>query len=261
MLAPLYTPRTVSDPAYHLRFTWAGWPSTGTFPPLPPLGELTSQWETDGLRLLEQRFQPRQIQFTFSARPQVSPVFFAARVKGRLQHAYRAVGQSTSFSRKVAVGTVGRNYRADVEAYIERQVAKERLVDPRYRAFLEQFTVRFPDVDLSVPSETNSGRYWYNLHIVLVSEGRERNHDAEYLSTLRDQSLRIAEKKGHRISALSAMPDHLHLALRGNIEEAPEAIALAFMNNLAYALGQQPVWRYGYYAGTCGEYDMNAIRG
>jgi hypothetical protein len=50
------------------------------------------------------------------------------------------------------------------------------------------------------------------------------------------------------------------LALRGNVEETPEAIALALMNNLAYALGQRPVWRCGYYVGTFGEYDMNAVR-
>jgi REP element-mobilizing transposase RayT len=93
-----------------------------------------------------------------------------------------------------------------------------------------------------------------------VSEGREHNHDTEYLSILRDQSSRIAAKKGHRISALSALPDHLHLALRGNVEETPEAIALTFMNNLAYAHGQRPVWRCGYYVGTFGEYDTNAVR-
>lgn len=261
MLAPRYTALNVANPAYHLRFTWSGWPSSGTFPPLPPLDELTNRWESDGLRLLEQRAQPQLIQFTFSVTPQVSPVFFAGRVKGRLQHAYRACGRPADFSRKVAVRAIGRNHREDVEAYIARQVVKERFANDRHRELMEQFTVQFPDVDLSVPSETNSGRYWYSLHVVLVSEGRERNHDAEYLSTLRDQSLRIAEKKGHLISALSAMPDHLHLVLRGNIEDSPATIALGFMNNLAYALGQQPVWRFGYYVGTCGEYDMNAVRG
>lgn len=157
--------------------------------------------------------------------------------------------------------TIGRNHRADIETYISRQVVKEQFIDTRHQAFLEKFTIQLPGVDLSVPSETNSGRYWYNLHVVLVSEGRQKNHDAQYLGTLRDQSLQIAAKKGHHISALSAMPDHLHLALRGNLEESPEMIALAFMNNLAYTFGQQPVWRYGYYVGTFGEYDMNAVRG
>ncbi len=56
------------------------------------------------------------------------------------------------------------------------------------------------------------------------------------------------------------MPDHLHLALRGVIEESPEEIALSFMNNLSHFLQLGAVWRLGYYAGTFGEYNMRAIR-
>jgi REP element-mobilizing transposase RayT len=221
---------------------------------------LQERWEADGLRLLEQRFRPEMIQLTFSVKPQVSPVFFAARVKGRLQHAYRAAERPTRFSRKVAVRTIGDNHRAEVEAYIKGQVAKEPFADARFQAFLQQFTVCFPAVDLAAPTETQSGRYWYNLHLVLVSQGRCRYHDATHLAMLRDQSQRIAAKKGHRISTLSAMPDHLHLALRGNIEDSPETIALSLLNNLAYAMGQKPVWEFGYYVGSFGEYDMNAVR-
>lgn len=56
------------------------------------------------------------------------------------------------------------------------------------------------------------------------------------------------------------MPDHVHIALRGNIEHAPETIALSFMNNLAYSLGQKAIWESSYYAGTFGEYDMQMVR-
>jgi hypothetical protein len=56
------------------------------------------------------------------------------------------------------------------------------------------------------------------------------------------------------------MPDHLHLALRGNIDSSPLDIALGFQNNLAYAMGQVPIWQEGFYAGTFSEYDMGAIR-
>jgi hypothetical protein len=37
-------------------------------------------------------------------------------------------------------------------------------------------------------------------------------------------------------------------------------MALAFLNNLAYALGQRPWWEPGYYAGTFGENGMAAVR-
>jgi len=95
---------------------------------------------------------------------------------------------------------------------------------------------------------------------VLVTEERYRRGDERWLGRIRDQSLKIALRKGHAISSLSVMPDHLHIALRGNIEHSPQEIALAFQNNLAYALGQVRVWRHTYDAGTFGEYDMQAVR-
>jgi REP element-mobilizing transposase RayT len=117
-----------------------------------------------------------------------------------------------------------------------------------------------PKVDLSAPTETTSGRYWYNLHLVLVTEERRRNSELPWLAKIRDQSFRIAEKKGHGISRLSVMPEHVHFSLRGNIEHSPQEIALAFQNNLAHCLGRAPVWRETYYVGTFGEYDMNVVR-
>jgi REP element-mobilizing transposase RayT len=125
---------------------------------------LDEAWEGDGLRRLEQEWRPDMIQFTFSVKPGVSPVFFAARVKGRLQHAFRLAGMPVAFSRKVAVRTIGKNTRNELEAYIRRQV------------------------------------------------------------------------------------------------NSPEEIALGFMNYLAHAFGQKPIWQAGYYVGSFGEYDMGAVR-
>ena len=62
------------------------------------------------------------------------------------------------------------------------------------------------------------------------------------------------------MSIRSLMPDHVHIALRGNIEESPEEIALALMNNTAFAMGQNAIWQNGYYVGSFGEYDVNAVR-
>ena len=85
-------------------------------------------WEEDGLRLLEHRWTEEMIQLLFSARPHVSPQLLAARAKGRLDHAGRRAGLRLDFSRKLAVRSVGDNSRRDVEAYIERQVTKERRI-------------------------------------------------------------------------------------------------------------------------------------
>ncbi|MEI8372456.1 MAG: hypothetical protein WCJ35_06430 [Planctomycetota bacterium] len=67
-------------------------------------------------------------------------------------------------------------------------------------------------------------------------------------------------RKSHKIASISVMPDHLHLALRGNIDSSPMDIAIGFQNNLAFAMGQVPIWQEGFYSGTFSEYDMGAVR-
>jgi len=126
--------------AYHLRYTWTGWPSSGDLPDVD-LEAIKPQWESDGLRLLESRCTPRQVQLAFSARPNVSPVCLAARAKGRLQHAIRSVDACFGgFSRKVTVRSVGDNTTAEVEDYIARQVTKEQFADPRFAAEMAKYT-------------------------------------------------------------------------------------------------------------------------
>jgi REP element-mobilizing transposase RayT len=246
-----------------LRYTWCGWLSSGDVNALSDdnWNALDSAWETDGFHRLERKFVDDKILLTFSTRPNVTPVLLAARAKGRLEHALRnSHDTSVAFSRKVAVRSIGENTTDDVEKYIHSQVRTEEFDDPRFAELLQRFTVEDSSVDLSVPSESRSGRYWYNLHIVLVTDGRWRIVDEASLRTIRDGSLRIAAKKGYAVSALSVMPDHLHLALRGAIDDSPADIALAFQNNLAYMLRKGAIWRPGFYVGTFGEYNMNAVR-
>lgn len=259
---PLYEPGAVT-PCYKLRYAWAGWPTAGTrFPGVMEhlLPAPKADWEVDHLRLLEYSFSPERVLMTFSVTPQVTPVFFVARVKGRLQHALRQAGMPVKFSRKVAMVSIGENHREDVEQYIQQHGEKDAHGDAALEERLRPFTVVNSAVDLSLPSETTSGRYWYNLHLVLVQAERWRNANPQWLGKIRDQSVRIAEMKGYKISRLSVVPDHVHFCLRGNIEHSPEQIALAFQNDLAYTLGQVCVWQATYYVGTFGEYDMNAVR-
>jgi REP element-mobilizing transposase RayT len=91
-------------------------------------------------------------------------------------------------------------------------------------------------VDLSRPYESKSGRYWYNLHLVLVADERYRTCERDILTKIRDTVGQICKKKGYLASAFAVMPDHLHLAIRGAIEQPPSEIALAFLNNLAQVL-------------------------
>jgi len=256
----LYTGRNVTS-AYCLRYDWAGWPTKGTeFPPqIVAVACATAPlWEQDGLRLLTPYATTEKIQLLFSATPQINPVFFCQRVKGRLQHALRKAGAPVDFSRKVSFRSLGENTLDVVEKYIRGQVGKEDFADPRFREIMRQFTVVRDDGALAEPSESNSGRYWYNLHLVLVAADRFRITAPERLKQIRDATL-AAAAGNHLIAALSVMPDHLHMALRGNIERSPEEIAMAFQNDLARTAGCR-VWQDGFYAGTFSEYDLDVIR-
>jgi REP element-mobilizing transposase RayT len=139
-------------------------------------------------------------------------------------------------------------------------VPNEALADQRFREMLARFTVVDSYVDLARPTESNSGRYWYNLHLVFVVSERYRIGDESTLAKIRDAVPRICHKKGYAASTYAVLPDHVHLALRGDIAETPEEIALSFLNNLAFVLDQRPWWQAGYYAGTVGEYAMAAVR-
>jgi REP element-mobilizing transposase RayT len=258
---PLYRPHDL-HPAFGLRYSWTGWPARQPFnADAAVLKGISPLWEQDGMRLLEHYWSDDRVQLTFSTTPELSPVFLAGRAKGRLQHAlHQADSAFPGFSRKVSMCSVGHNCREDVEAYIASQVERAHFTDPSFRAQMQEFTVVRENVDLSKPTESAHGRYWYNLHIVLVTAERYRVVDRPRLTLLRDHSFKIADRKGHMVSRLSVMPDHLHISLRGNIQDAPQEIALAFQNNLAYALGQVRIWADSFYVGTFGEYDMWAIR-
>ncbi len=259
---PLYRGANI-DPAYCLRYSWTGWPTGSSFKNLPGedfLKVIAPEWEDDGLRLLENYWSDEKIQLTFSTKPTVAPFALARCVKGRLNDALRKAGHPQKFSRKLSVRSVGDNTTKAVEEYIKSQVTKELFIDPVFAEKLKKFTVSVPDVDLSVASQSARGCYWYNLHLVLVVVERLRIVDFDWLATIRDGCFRIASAKGHHISTLSVMPDHLHAAMRGNLGQSPQDIALAFQNNLAYLLGQKPVWCENFYVGTFTEYDMWAIR-
>ncbi len=258
---PLYTAHNLR-PAFSLSYDWTGWPTEGTA--LPPAAADTaraaaSAWKADGLRLIEAHATDGPIQLLFRATPQVSPTACCQRAKGRLQHALRKAGTPMVFSRKVSFRSLGENTTPDVEGYLRKQVGKERLADPRFAAVLRRFTVTCPDADLARPSASASGRYWYNLHIVLVVAHRFRITNPEKLERIRDAAFAVSAEASCRIGVLAVMPDHTHIAVRGNIGMSPEDIALAFQNGLGRAAGCR-VWQDGYYAGTFSEYDLDVIR-
>ena len=218
-MSPLYDTNS-AEPAYLLRYSWTGWPSEGKLPAIeiaPLLSTLGPSWETDGLRLLEHSWSPDSVQLTFSTKPHVTPILVAARAKGRLQYALRQARKAIAFSRKVSVRSIGDNTREMVEQYIRNQLLSAALADSHFIERLRSLHLSDPTVDLSAACESAHGRYWYNLHLVLVAAERYRSSDFAAYARMRAGCVRIAGEKGYAISELSIMPDHLHAALRGNI--------------------------------------------
>jgi REP element-mobilizing transposase RayT len=259
---PIYTPKNVRK-IHHLRYDWTGWLSDEA--PFPATTQdairaCREGWEKDGLSFSEFRIHNDRAQILFDARPDISPVTCTTRVKGRLQHALRQAGTPVHFSRKISFRSLGENVDRTVEGYLRKQVRKEGFVDPRYEARMNAFTIESDAVELSQPVATKSGRYWYGLHVVVVMASRRRVIDLGLMGKMRDACLAIGRKKECGIKAVSVMPDHTHVAIKGNIALSPEEIAMSFLNNLAFVMGRNRVWKDEYYVGTFSEYGMDTIR-
>jgi REP element-mobilizing transposase RayT len=253
----------ISLSAFLLRYGWMAWPSDAAFPAEPNApfwADLATTWQSDGLKLLERRWQPDLVQLLFSSTPDVAPTDLARLAKGRLQHALRQAGQPTEFSRKVAVRAIGENTRATVEAYIRDQLQHCDLADPCYRELLQRQAFTDPAVRLDEPAETHSGRYWYNLHLVLVTDARWRMGEAE-AGRVRTGACAVAAAHGYGLAKLSVMPDHAHLAVRGRPEDSPRIIAETFQVETARQVGMLGFWKATFYVGTFGEYGMGVVRG
>ena len=259
---PMYTPSSVRA-THSLRYDWTGWLSNGQ--PFPAsthdvIGSLRQLWHTDGLDLLDCRIRNDCAQILFEASHKVSPIVSTQRIKGRLQHALKQAGTPVGFSRKLAFRSLGENTRLVVERYLGKQVSKEGFMDPRFAARMKEYTIEKRGVDLRQPAETNSGRYWYNLHLVLVTSGRRWIVDYQRLAEKRDACLRVCRARGYPLKSLAVMPDHVHLAFRGDASATPEELALCFMNNLSFLLGRNRVWEDEYYVGTFSEYGVDVVK-
>ncbi len=260
---PIYTPDRARV-VHALRYDWTGWLREGSFPATTTsaLESCRAAWSTDGLEVDRFEVQDGSIQCLFGVAPSVSPAFCAMRAKGRLQHALRKAGSPVVFRRNVSMRTLGENTRDIVAGYIGRQVGKSDYADPRWKEFLGRFTFAEGATRLAEPQATGHGRYWYNLHLVIVVQDRRYPIGLkDSFRKIKEACPRIAAKKGYDLAEVSIMPDHVHVALRGNIEHSPMEIGLAFLNNLAFVLGYNRVWSDEFYVGTFSEYDIQKIGG
>jgi hypothetical protein len=65
--------------------------------------------------------------------------------------------------------------------------------------------------------------------------------------------------KSWLLSRGGILADHVHLAVGCTIDATPLDVGLSFLNNLAYVHGMRPVFQFGGFLGTFGEYDQRAV--
>ncbi|MBS0206186.1 MAG: hypothetical protein JSS49_25100 [Planctomycetes bacterium] len=255
---PLYTTASCR-PAYQLRWSLALFVKQ----PLPPSDEwidlLTAEAERDGVRVLDSCVQNRNPFFTLSSRPEVSAPQIVKSIKGRLQNAIQHQVPK-AFRRNFHLTSLGAANRKSTEAYVAQQLGHHHMADERVDRMLADFQLQFPDVDLSQPQYSSHGMYLYNLHVVLVHQERWNDICRTRLQTTTDMVVRSARVKGHRLSRVALLADHIHLTVGVPFDATPEGVALSYMNNIAFAHGMTHLFAPSYYVGTFGEYDMNAVR-
>ena len=250
-------------PPHDIHYSWTGWPSGSGFPAVPAadlIADLTCDLKSDALELESHTWTSGAIHLTVAASPDVAPVRVAQRLKGRLDHVLRSRGAPVSFSRKVSLRAIGHNRTPVVEGYVRDQLKHVELADPRYRELLASVTVNDATVDLSAPAISSHGRYWYSLHVVFVVAGRYRVGEQGFLERLRERVMDIAKQLGCALKRVAVMPDHMHLALRGDPKLSPGAIAVELQEATAEVAGCR-LWEEGFYVGTFGDYDYGAVKG
>ena len=254
-MQPIYTPENTKA-AYELNWGLTVFWRAAPIPDTQWLTTLQQATEPDGVRVLKHHLTTGDAsQFFVSTKPHVAPEALLRSVKGRLQHAIRSQAPK-AFQRNYGLRGVGAATRSTVEQYVADQLGHHRMADPDVQQRLARFQKSYPGVDLSQPSFSAHGEYWYNLHVVFMSAERWMEIRERVLEERLTAIEATAAKSGHRFSRAAILPDHVHLTLGCGISESPEQVALGYMNACA---ALTPEFMFSYYTGTIGEYDRGAV--
>lgn len=225
------------------------------------LPELKTQCESAGLRILQHRLTENSSSlFLASTRPTETGGEVVRGIKGRLQTLVRS-DRPNALRRNYELHSVGSTTRGKTEAYVAGQL-KHHDVDAESirNTNLDDLQFVNPEVDLSKVRFTSHGRFVCNLHIGLRFSESVMPLSTKDLEDVRSVVRRTADQHGWQLSRLGLLKDHLHLVVGTTTTDAPATVALAFLNNIAWAFGMKPVLWKSCYVGTVGEYSVGAVQ-
>jgi REP element-mobilizing transposase RayT len=256
--SPIYTPEN-TNAAFQLNWSLSLFPEQFVPPPSNWIHALREVTESSGVRVLEsQQNTTGTLQFLISTRPDVSPSTIVREIKGRLQYLIRATSPR-AFRRNYRIDSVGRVKAEVIEQYVRGQVEHHLAQDPATAHRLVDLQIE-TECNLSQVRTSAHGQFIYNLHLVLCRMSESRLGRIDDVDRIRRRIHQVCDARSFLLSCAGILPDHLHAHFGCPLEMSPLDTALCFLNNLAYAEGMSPVYRFGFYVGTCGAYDLDAIR-
>jgi hypothetical protein len=165
-----------------------------------------------------------------------------------------------AFRRNYRMESVGEVNNRVLQNYVAGQPTRHRMADARVQQRLAAVQYHDENVDLSAVRYSAHGQFVHNLHIVVENTDHLADSREATLVAARQMLVRACAKRGWLLSRVGMASNHLHVLLGCDVAEAPRAIVLSLLNNLAYAQGMTAAYEFSYYVGTFGNYDRDAIR-
>ncbi len=228
--------------------------------PLDWISELSTHCEPDGIRLLEASVSNSGTLFLLlSTQPLIKPSYLVQRVKGRLKYLLRDRG-GIQWRRNFRLSTVGDANAETVDRYIANQLEHHKMASTAGHSILADAAWRDPNVDVSKPITSSHGQYILGLHGVLVHTERWRNTSPSFVDRTRNATLLALQESGCQVSRIAMLADHLHIIVRFHYDVSPVEVVLLSMNRVRESHDGLRIWMDGFYVGSVGPYDMNAVR-
>lgn len=133
------------------------------------------------------------------------------------------------------------------------------MVDPRVQKMIESLQYRDDSLVLPVPRRNHYGESIVAYHLVVETEGNWHDVREAALTGYRNAVLAVGRKHDWPVARIGLVTNHIHILLGAGVQEAPAEIALSILNNLAYTQEMQAIFKFSYYIGTFGKYDLGAI--
>ena len=258
-ISPIYTAEN-THAAYQLNWALSLFANA----PLPHenmwLSAVTEGAERDGIRILEWRYsQMDVVQFWLSTTPLVKPSAVIKSIKGRMQTAIRSE-QPQAFRRNYRLESIGAANVEQTLDYIALQPQRHAAETAPAQQQMEDRQLCDPEVDLTRIRFSAHGEFIHNLHLSLELPPDACDWDTDSFDIARQMLRKVCAKHGWLLARAGLVADHIHVGVGCGIDDVPQEVALSVLNNLAFAFGMQPCFRFSYYAGTFGPFNRGAIR-